>query len=39
MKKILILIAGAAVGALVYQWLANNKGNLAGGDTPGAPLK
>lgn len=33
MKKIIILIAGVAIGALFYQWLVQSKGQAS----PGAP--
>ena len=29
MKKIIILVAGAAIGALLYQWLVESKGQVS----------
>jgi hypothetical protein len=29
MKKIIILIAGAAIGAFLYQWLVQSKGQAS----------
>jgi hypothetical protein len=29
MKKIIILVAGVAIGALLYQWLVQSKGQVS----------
>lgn len=36
MKKLLILIAGAAIGALLYQWLVHSKSQPSLGDADNA---
>jgi hypothetical protein len=36
MKKFLFLIAGAAIGALLYQWLVHSKNQPSLGDSDNA---